>query len=63
VERIGQERAEEGQEAKSNLLQLIAAPFAVLSYLLAPLIIYGLAVIAFKYAYGIQLPKPFGWFH
>lgn len=48
---------------KSILLQLIAAPFAVLGYLLVPAILYGLVAIIFKYAYGTQVPKPFGWFH
>ena len=49
--------------AKRNLLKLIAAPFAVLSYLLVPAILYGLVAIIFKYAYGTQIPKPFGLFH
>ena len=63
AQRIRQGQTERTQGTKSSLPQLLVAPFAVLSFLLVPLIVYGLVVIVFKYGYGIRLPKPFGWFH
>ena len=48
---------------RSSLRQLIAAPFAMLSGLLILAIAYALVAAVLKYAYGIQLPKPYGLLH
>jgi len=43
-----------------SLRHVIAAPVSMLGGLLILAIAYALVVTALKYAYGIQLPKPYG---